>query len=354
MAFNNPEYLWFFIPFFCLLLFLLKKRAKKKKERYIEVSSEEFYRLLPKWKRFVVRVPFITIALGVAFVCLALAGPMGDYQINPLKVYAKEINFSIDLSTSMKGKAILTIKEELWNFIKRRKYDYMALTAYGGSCSGNVKCGKAAVVVFPTNDLDALKHGIEKLNPGMLGMYTSIGEGVFLTLMMHIKKYVKELPGFSRAEFYRLLVYKETWPMALNMVQGIGPFKNKVINIFTDGKYNTGIDPSGPLWICSKLGIRVHFVSVKSSSATGLSLEEQKVAKETLRRYVLATGGGYFEATSLEDIVLLYEEVDRLEADMVILGPKINRVDLSLYFVGVAIFFTLVAIVSFLAMPDYS
>jgi len=270
-----------------------------------------------------------------------------------LSALGKELQIVVDLSTSMKGGAISVIKDVLKRFIKGRRHDYIGIIAFGGNTIGSIDGGRAAIVRFPTHDSAVVEGGIEDLEPGKVGYCTSIGEGTLLAFLVHTKKDSETLPMFSRTRFRRNLIKPEDWPKALSMIQGIGPYKNKVTILFTDGLNNAGIDPTGPLWISAKKGIRVHFVAVKQSAATGVPDSKKAIVKGRLRQAVLATGGQYFEAASLDEVGPLFKVIDEMESDRVITGMKIERQSLSWLFYVVAGFFVLIAIICFLILSNY-
>jgi Ca-activated chloride channel family protein len=327
MGFLYPSILLAIVPFLLLLLFL----GKIEKKRYLDIPTALIVKRISGTKSFFKKSGRALWILAATLVIIALARPQDISEFEKFGVEGRMMVLSIDLSTSMSGTYYSTtgrasvdvIKELSLKFAeKRTATDLVGITAYGGKSFGREN-GEAAVIIFPTSEYAQLEISIKILQPTMLGIYTSIGEGIFISILSlidpdTIQKIKQENPNFINELIKSIEGEDKTY--ALNLVKKLGRFRNRMIVLFTDGKNNAGIEPQHPLWLCKMLGIKVHFAALESTGATGLSETEQIRQKNLLIERVLETGGEYFEMSKIEQAREFYEEVDRLETARLELG----------------------------------
>jgi Ca-activated chloride channel family protein len=84
--------------------------------------------------------------------------------------------------------------------------------------------------------------------------------------------------------------------------------KSKIIIVTSDGGNNYGISPLEAADLAAKEKIRVYTVQFMSPRSVGSAN-----ANSLMSRIAGKTGGMYFQAASLESIVSIYGEIDRLE-----------------------------------------
>jgi Ca-activated chloride channel family protein len=84
--------------------------------------------------------------------------------------------------------------------------------------------------------------------------------------------------------------------------------KSKIIIVTSDGGNNYGISPLEAADLAAKEKIRVYTVQFMSPRSVGAAN-----ANSLMSRIAAKTGGMYFQASSLESIVSIYGEIDRLE-----------------------------------------
>ena len=331
MEFLNPWILLGIVPFL-ILLFLLKKLEKK---RYLDIPTGIIVQRISKLKSFFRKSGKVLWILAAALLIIALARLQDVSELEKFGVEGRMMVLSVDLSMSMSdtsysktGRASVDVIKELsLEFVKKRTAtDLVGITAYGGKSFGR-QYGEAAIIVFPTSEYAQLEASIKLLKPKMLGVYTSIGEGIFLSILslidqnslcdINIETLIKSIESEDKA-------------YALKIIKKLGRFKNRVIVLFTDGKNNSGIEQKYPLWLAKMLGVKVYFAALESTGATGLSEEEQARQKGLLIQGVLETGGKYFETSVIEQCQEFYEEIDRLEtAKLEFAGFEIKK---DLYF----------------------
>jgi len=320
MSFAEPWFLFVIIPFVFLLFFL--KRIERKNS--LDIATGLIVRRLGSVKSFFKKSGRV-MWISAAFLLVgALARPQTVSEGRSINIEGRMMILSVDLSYSMSGTtrsktgrpAVDVIKELSVEFVKKRATtDFVGITAYGGKATGR-KSGESAVIVFPTFEYAQLEASIKLLEPRMLGSYTSIGEGIFISILSLIEPSVIQAIKKENADYINDLtesIEAEDKTFALNFVKRVGYFRNQVIVLFTDGKNNAGIEPKYPLWLCKMLGIKVYFGALESTGATGLSSGEEIRQKNLLIEGTLATGGKYFEMQVTEQARKFYEEIDRLE-----------------------------------------
>ncbi len=330
------------IPFL-VLFFFLKKLEKK---RYLDIPTGIIVQKVSGFKSFFRKSGKVLWILAATFLIIALARPQDIAEFEKFGVEGRMMVLSVDLSTSMSStsysrinrSSVDVIKELSLEFVKKRATtDLVGITAYGGKSSGRQN-GEAAIIVFPTSEYAQLEASIKLLKPYMFGSHTSVGEGIFLSILssidqnslrdINIETLVKSIEGEDKT-------------YALQIIKKLGRFKNRIIILFTDGKNNAGIEPKYPLWLAKMLGVKVYFAALESTGGTGLSEEEQERQKGLLIQGVIETGGKYFETSVMEQCQEFYEEIDRLEtARLEFAGFEVKY---DLYFWPAA--FTLILIV---------
>lgn len=87
------------------------------------------------------------------------------------------------------------------------------------------------------------------------------------------------------------------------------PGKSKVVVVATDGESNTGMAPLKAADIAKAANVRVHalhIISLKQVSATNAT-------KNMLGKVAEKTGGLYFQAATLESVLDVYRQIDKME-----------------------------------------
>lgn len=328
MSFANPLFLLVIILFVPLLLLLKRPKA------WLEHSRGKYAYQMKGFKEVLRRLPGIFLVTAVILVTIDFARPLGGKYEEEFSFEGREMFNIVDTSNSMTGKAMETIKEVLIDFSQKRAKDkdLVGISVYAGT-GMRIDDGRAAIVLLPTYDLRLIEKSIKRIKAKeMVGIYTSIGEGLFVTLVALLDK---EMGDEFDIERLKASICSKDKSYALELVNYIkrvkkAELKNKVLILFTDGCYNSGIDPAHVFWLMHKerLGIKTYFVAVKPSGATGLSEEDQiKHKKETIRG-VLATGGQYFEAEEMGEVKKFYDEIDRIEKSKIVVEFKTVRKDL--------------------------
>lgn len=208
--------------------------------------------------------------LALALAILALARPRLDLGASPDKREGVDIVFCVDVSGSMDIKSFpyqgtkISNREALikaiGEFVDNRPNDRFGMIGFA----------EHTYLMSPlTIDGEWIKNVLKTIR---LHAWTAIGEGIVSSVEL-----LKESKSPS-----------------------------KVIIVASDGGNNKGISPLEAAEMARKEKIRVHTVQfVGNASTSNVDGLMSKVAA--------ATGGLYFQASSLESIISIYREIDRME-----------------------------------------
>ncbi len=320
MNFQHPEYLLVATALFGFL----GSRAKKRGQ-YFSIGAQEQVVPVSRFHGYILKVPLACWFLAGLLFAAALADPYTEYKATTTEVLGKKAMLAVDASVSMgqgtRGSAMESIKEMLKDFSRRRiaKGDFVGVSAYSGQSNSSRGFGYARVVQYPTNDSVVVESAVNVLQPSIFGHYSAVGDGILVAIFALIEPEARKALG----EMYdRQKLENSIWSIgadnersgyAQEVAAAIGRQKGKYIVLFSDGKFNTGLDPSRALWFAQRIGLKIHFVYFESTGATGLKQEEERIRKEWTIRSVLRTGGTYKESIDVDGVRLLLEEIDLAE-----------------------------------------
>lgn len=287
MSWANPEYFWLL----ALLPVFLVYRAWihfSKKSAALTFSSVMPLKNLPgNYKSFLVWVtPLFYTASFVLFVA-ALARPQIQNTSVERSAEGIDIMLSIDISSSMlaediKPNRLIAAKDVAGDFIRQRTTDRIGI---------NVFARESFTVVPPTLDHTLVQSMLETVDLGMVRDGTAIGMGI-ATSINRLRD--------SEAE-------------------------SRVIILLTDGMNNAGeIDPITAGEMAAALGIRVYTMGIGSRGTAPYPVDDPifgrryqnvqvHIDEDMLIRIAELTGGEYWRATDLEELIEVYREIDRLE-----------------------------------------
>lgn len=210
-------------------------------------------------------------------IVIALARPQWVGEILNKTIASRDVLLAIDLSTSMEQEDFVApdgtqidrlkaVKLVVDDFLSRREGDRVGLILFGS----------AAFIQTPfTEDLDASRTLLDEAEIGMAGPATMLGDAIGLAITVFEKSEIEE----------RLLI------------------------LLTDGN-DTGskIPPERAAEIAADYGIVIYTIAVGSEEA-----ERNRIDEDTLRLIAEATGGGYFRASSREELEAAYTRIDELK-----------------------------------------
>ena len=314
MQLEIKEYLLLFIP--ALMLFFFFGRLER--ARVLAITSVRFARRrgMRVFTRWIPRILWVALVSSLIFY---FANPVVIDSQESIDVKGRITCLVIDLSHSMRstslsrtGRSSFTVIQELSQvFVKRRATtDFVCLTVFGGKSQGSW-AGEASIVRLPTNQQRILEASLKSISPGMVGIYTSIGEGMLVAFFALLDQELREhnvdrylvRESLDRGDLGYLRV----------LVERIGRTPNRMAVLFTDGKNNAGIEPEKVFFLYRAFGVKAHFIELVSTGRSGLELEAEKSSQQKIIRGVQETGGEYFFAEKVEDVEAHYDQIDRLE-----------------------------------------
>jgi len=217
--------------------------------------------------------PLRLTALALTLCILAMARPRIEQGESPDKREGVDIVFCIDISGSMDSKdfvnkgvkisrreaLILAIED----FVDRRPNDRFGMIGFAAN----------TYLMSPmTIDGEWIKNVLKVIRT--LGG-TAIGDGIVSSV---------ELLKQAKSQ-------------------------SKIIVVVTDGQNNSGLDPLKAADIAKAAGIRVHTVAITQASQVG----GEAAIKSLLGKVSDKTGGLYFQAANLENILGIYRQIDKME-----------------------------------------
>ncbi|WP_457597901.1 VWA domain-containing protein [Hydrogenimonas sp.] len=174
------------------------------------------------------------------------------------------------------------VRQIVRHFIDHRYDDNIGLVVFGTFAFG------ASPVTY---DLQALGEILERVDVGIAGSSTAIGEGI--------------------AQAVRALSF--------------GRAKEKMIVLLTDGRHNAGsVSPKEAVEAARRDRVKIYTIGIGSKG----SFDETM-----LRRIAEETGGRMFASTDAEALQRVYQTIDELEPSPLRSEGRANRIPLYLYLV---------------------
>lgn len=287
MSWANPEYLWLFL----LIPLLIGYQGWKiyfKKNPSLTFSSIAPLRDLPgNFRAWLVYLTPLLYLAAYSLIVLALARPQLQNTTIERKAEGIDIVLSIDISTSMRAEDIEPNRLEgakavASDFISNRISDRIGI---------NVFARQSFTVVPPTIDYSLVNDLLATVDMGMVQDGTAIGMGI-ATAINRLKD--------SQAE-------------------------SKVIILLTDGMNNAGeVDPVTAAELASTFDIKIYTLGIGSRGTAPYPVDDPifgrryqnvqvNIDEDMLRQIADITGGNYYRATDLEELVDVYHEIDQLE-----------------------------------------
>jgi Ca-activated chloride channel family protein len=239
---------------------------------------------------------------------VALARPQLENSNIERSAEGIDIIMSIDISSSMLAEDISpnrlsAAKSVASDFINERLSDRIGI---------NVFARESFTVVPPTLDHDLVKNMLETIDVGAVQDGTAIGMGI-ATSINRLRD--------SEAE-------------------------SRVIILLTDGMNNAGeIDPITAGEMAATFGIRIYTLGIGTRGTAPYPVDdpvfgrryqnvEVNIDEEMLTQVANQTGGQYYRATDLQELIAIYDEIDQLEQSEIEEIIYIDREDLYPWYLG--------------------
>jgi len=317
MVWANPEY---FLLFGLILLFAVYKFwiiLSNKNASFTFSSSVNLTKLPGNYRSYFIWLTPIFYSIAAGFIIISLARPQIENVTIEQDAEGIDIMISIDISSSMLAEDISpnrlnAAKDVAADFISQRETDRIGITVFAR---------ESFTVVPPTLDHNLVQRLLDTVNIGMTLDGTAIGMGIASS--------INRLRD-SEAE-------------------------SKVIILLTDGMNNAGeIDPITAGEMAATLGIKVYTMGIGSRGTAPYPIDdpifgrryqnvEVNIDEDMLRQIANLTGGQYWRATDLNELIEIYSEIDQLEQTKIEEIIYLDREEKYPLFLKMGLFFLLIA-----------
>lgn len=287
MNWANPEYFWLLLLIPLFIGYQIWRHYFHKSASLIFSSVKPLKNLPGNYQSWLIWLSPVLYATALVFLILALARPQLQNTTVEQNAEGIDIIISIDISSSMlaediKPNRLDAAKEVAGDFISQRDTDRIGI---------NVFARESFTVVPPTLDHNLVQELLKTVDLGMVRDGTAIGMGIATSI---------NRLNDSNAE-------------------------SRVIILLTDGMNNAGeIDPITAGEMAATLGIRVYTMGIGTRGTAPYPVDdpvfgrryqnvEVNIDEEMLRQIADQTGGQYWRATDLDELIAVYNEIDQLE-----------------------------------------
>lgn len=317
MVWANPEFFWLFILIPLFIAFRLWIFLSRKNPSFTFSSSVNLSQLPGNYRSYLIWLTPIFYAIAAGFIIVALARPQDENVTIEQEAEGIDIMISIDISSSMLAEDIrpnrlIAAKNVASDFITQRRTDRIGI---------NVFARESFTVVPPTMDHNLVQRMLETVDIGMTRDGTAIGMGIASS--------INRLRD-SEAE-------------------------SRVIILLTDGMNNAGeIDPIMAGEMAATMGIRVYTMGIGSRGTAPYPIDdpifgrryqnvEVNIDEDMLIQIANQTGGQYWRATDLDELVEIYREIDQLEQTKIEEIIYLDREEKYPFYLGMGLLFLLFA-----------
>ncbi len=301
-VFANKEFLWLLILISLLGVYYYFK--KDKLTATLNFSSFLLIKDIPLSFKVQSRFfPYALRLLAMSLMIIALARPQSISGGKDVQTEGIDIMMSLDVSLSMLAKdfkpnRIEVAKDVIQKFIDQRPNDRIGIVIFGGE----------AFTQCPlTTDHKILKTLVAQVKAGSLGQGTAIGLGLANAVAR-----LKDVDS-----------------------------KSKVIILVSDGVNNTGeIDPITAGELAKSYNIKVYSIGVGSrgkalqpvamypNGELQYDYADVEIDEALMKKISDETGGKYFRATDKKSLEQIYQEIDKMEKNIILEKNYTNRKDL--------------------------
>lgn len=267
-------------------------------------------------------VPPILFLVGLSILMFALARPQTLVSLPRIEgtvILAFDVSGSM-AANDMQPTRMEAAKAAARNFVQHQPSSVqVGIVAFSDS---------GFSVQTPTNDQDAILSAINRLTPQR---GTSLANGILVSL------HTIATSGQPVTNYYSALTPVPT-PTPTAVPQGT--YTSAAIVLLTDGENNENPDPLAAAQTAADAGVRIYTVGIGSAAGTILHVNgftvHTQLDEATLQQIAQITGGTYYNATSKEELLKVY---DNLNPQLVI---KPEKTEVTSLFAGASVLFLLV------------
>lgn len=241
-------------------------------------------------------IPPLLFLIALTILLIAVARPeavVGVPRIEGTVILAFDISGSM-AATDLEPTRIDAAKEAAQAFVQRQPPTVrIGIVAFSDS---------GLAIVQPTYDQEEILGAIQRLDPAR---GTSLGNGMIASLNVLTT-------GAEETNYYSNLTPQPT-PSPTPVPAGT--YIAGVIVLLTDGENTEDPDPIEVAQSAVDRGVRVHTIGIGSPTGTTLNIEGFTVFTQLdepmLQTIAQLTGGTYYNAQSEEELLAIYENLDR-------------------------------------------
>lgn len=294
MSFASPQWLWG-LAVLPIWLVLALRRARRAPSATLPMPGLASIRGLVTLRSLAApRVPLVLRMLVLALLLVALARPQSGRAGTKVRAEGIDIVLAVDTSGSMRAldlddsanlaarrTRLAVVHDVVKKFVTGRPNDQVGLVVFGES----------AFTLCPlTLDHDMLQESIGRLEIGMAGNATAVGDGLGIALK-------------------RLERSKAT---------------SRIVVLLTDGRSNAGeLTATQAAAMARALGVKVYTIGAASTGPAPVLMDtpfgpqvgevKADLDEASLRQIAETTGGQFYRATDAAALEAVYAQIDRLE-----------------------------------------
>jgi len=235
--------------------------------------------------------PLVLLCCILIWILVVIASSRPQWVGEPVQIptTGRDMMLTLDLSGSMEARDMFlnntqlsrfqVMKAVVADFVDKRQGDRLGLALFAAH---------AYVMTPMTHDLSTVRKLVDELEIGVIDeSATAIGDAIGLSV-----KHMREQPENER-----------------------------VLILLTDGINNSGeLTPIQAAQLARTEGIKMHVVGIASDQFAQRSMFgnrpgglRSEIDDDTMALIAEMTGGRYFRARTLEDMIQIYDELDRME-----------------------------------------
>jgi Ca-activated chloride channel family protein len=297
MRFLEPARLYLLIAVVAMAVgyVLLQRRRQRYAQRFTELALLD--KVAPERPGFRRHVPAAAFLIMLGVLVVGFARPTAEVKVPRERA---TILVAIDVSASMEATDVAPTRFEAAQDAARRFVGQLPEQFNVGIVAFD---GRARVIVPPSTDRDLVRNGIEGLD---LGPATAIGEAVITAL--------ESIAGFD--------AQAATEPPPARIV------------LLSDGENTAGRSPEIAAAEAAAAGVPVYTIAYGTPDGQVVSggyVVPVPVDGPALQRLADATGGGFYEAASGEELQAVYEDIGSS------VGFRTEQQEVSVWFIGLGL-----------------
>ncbi len=235
----------------------------------------------PRWRQ---RLPWLLSVLAAVFMVLALARPQWQGATLPETPLGRDIVLLVDVSTTMsiddfeldgrRASRLQVLKGIAKEFVAARRGDRFGLVVFGS---------QAATLAPPTFDAELVSASLERLQIGIAGEATALGDAIGLALK------------------------------AVDTKARLRP----ALLVFSDGDNTAGeLRPSEAVAAAQSLGVAIYTIEIGTDLFQRGAQPLVAEAEPGLEAMAIATGGKHYRAGTATALRQVIDDIGRLEPSL--------------------------------------